>query len=137
MVQSMRREEVPGVMVLSNHYPNFMSTTGSSSASSQEADTTALGAFGLERGMDSILEKQLLEENQEIIALLVENLNKGNIKINYSLMRKFAGNISRILEWYQQWYQQAPPWTRTDSGTGSSNTGNLGSQSMLGCHPFL
>lgn len=50
--------------------------------------------------MNDIMANQLLEENVQIITLIRENLLNGNIKINYSLMRKFAANISRILSWY-------------------------------------
>lgn len=50
--------------------------------------------------MNDIMANQLLEENVQIITIIRENLVNGSIKINYSLMRKFAANISRILKWY-------------------------------------
>ncbi|ELR11669.1 uncharacterized protein ACA1_260530 [Acanthamoeba castellanii str. Neff] len=82
--------------------PSMMPNSAATGGGGAEALVNPFG-FGGDAvsvvNMNDIMANQLLEENVQIITIIRENLVNGSIKINYSLMRKFAANISRILKW--------------------------------------
>jgi hypothetical protein len=81
--------------------PNSAATGGSGGGAETLVNPFGFGGDAVSVvNMNDIMANQLLEENVQIITIIRENLVNGSIKINYSLMRKFAANISRILKWY-------------------------------------